>query len=181
MSPPRKGLPLTDREMEALQALARGASYDQLARQWEITPKGAMSVGHRVIVKLGALNITHAVHLAWADGLIGTWPDCGTEAAYSRHKYHRQTADAKCRKSRAQRMSRKRGKIMARTLPPHPDWPQPPDDDDPVEKLAHVVDIYEDLSDSREVITATVNIYGKGVTTGLTMGDLRKLLRRFGR
>lgn len=47
----------------------------------------------------------------------------------------------------------------------------------PAEALAHVLAIYADDADDREVINATSNIYGPGVRTGLTMGDLRALAK----
>jgi hypothetical protein len=65
-------------------------------------------------------------------------------------------------------------------LPPHPDWPEPPGDD-PVERLAHLVDIFEAEPDSWLIVVATDRAYGPGIRTGLTMGDFRKLMRRLGR
>ncbi|MFI8084345.1 hypothetical protein ACIF6L_26525 [Kitasatospora sp. NPDC086009] len=53
--------------------------------------------------------------------------------------------------------------------------PEPPTT--PAEALAHVVAIYDDEPDDRMMIHATSNIYGPGVRTGLTMGDLRSLHR----
>jgi hypothetical protein len=47
----------------------------------------------------------------------------------------------------------------------------------PLEALAHVVSIYEATDDARVMVQATHNVYDDGVTTGLTMGDLRALLR----
>lgn len=44
------------------------------------------------------------------------------------------------------------------------------------EALAHVVAVYKDEDDGRLMVQATHNIYGDGVSTGLTMGDLRALL-----
>jgi hypothetical protein len=46
------------------------------------------------------------------------------------------------------------------------------------EALAHVLAVYADEPDDRMVIEATNNIYGQGVRTGLTMGDLRELAAR---
>ncbi|WP_329142904.1 hypothetical protein OIU91_04425 [Streptomyces sp. NBC_01456] len=45
----------------------------------------------------------------------------------------------------------------------------------PVEALAHVLAVYADEPDGCLMIEATNNIYGQGVRTGLTMGDLRAL------
>lgn len=43
----------------------------------------------------------------------------------------------------------------------------------PLESLRHVLAVFDKAPDDRPVITATINIYGDGITTGLTMGDLR--------
>jgi len=47
-----------------------------------------------------------------------------------------------------------------------------------LEALAHTLAVYADTPDSRMVVTATSNVYGDGVTTGLTFGDLRKIAER---
>ncbi|MFJ7998976.1 hypothetical protein ACIQ7D_17770 [Streptomyces sp. NPDC096310] len=49
-----------------------------------------------------------------------------------------------------------------------------------VEALAHVLKVYADEPDSRLMVEATNGIYGDGVRTGLTMGDLRALAARLG-
>jgi hypothetical protein len=43
------------------------------------------------------------------------------------------------------------------------------------EALAHVLRAFADSPDDRMVLQATSGIYGNGVRTGLTMGDLRAL------
>lgn len=48
----------------------------------------------------------------------------------------------------------------------------------PAEALAHVVKVYADTPDDREMVMATSNVYGDRVRTGLTMGDLRALNAR---
>jgi hypothetical protein len=45
-----------------------------------------------------------------------------------------------------------------------------------LEALAHVVSVYEATPDDQTMVLATSNVYGDGVRTGLTMGDLRVLL-----
>jgi hypothetical protein len=42
--------------------------------------------------------------------------------------------------------------------------------------LAHVVAVYDATPDDQTMVLATSNVYGDGVRTGLTMGDLRVLL-----
>ncbi len=56
--------------------------------------------------------------------------------------------------------------------------PQP--GDDPIEHLRHVVAVYHDTPADDYVLIASSNIYGDGVRTGLTHGDLRALLQRLG-
>ncbi|GAA2680060.1 hypothetical protein GCM10010400_49290 [Streptomyces aculeolatus] len=45
----------------------------------------------------------------------------------------------------------------------------------PTEALAHVLALFADEPNSRLMVEATSGIYGQGVRTGLTMGDLRAL------
>lgn len=45
----------------------------------------------------------------------------------------------------------------------------------PTEALAHVVAVWEGEPDGRMMVDATSNVYGPGVRTGLTLGDLRVL------
>lgn len=47
----------------------------------------------------------------------------------------------------------------------------------PVDRLQHVLDVYGDSAKNDQfAVEATRNIYGDGVVTGLTWGDLRGLL-----
>ncbi|WP_435643902.1 hypothetical protein ACR9VJ_26605 [Streptomyces sp. H49] len=48
------------------------------------------------------------------------------------------------------------------------------------EALAHVLKVFADTPDDRLMIEATIGIYGQGVRTGLTFGDLRALAARLG-
>lgn len=43
------------------------------------------------------------------------------------------------------------------------------------ERLTHTVQAFEGTPDSEFAIVATSNVYGEGVKTGLTWGDLRAL------
>ena len=45
----------------------------------------------------------------------------------------------------------------------------------PAEALTHVLKVYADEPDDRLMIEATNGIYGDGIRTGLTLGDLRAL------
>jgi hypothetical protein len=45
----------------------------------------------------------------------------------------------------------------------------------PAEALAHALAVYADDPDDRMVTEATNGIYGDGIRTGITLGDLRAL------
>ena len=47
--------------------------------------------------------------------------------------------------------------------------------DDPLARLEHTLRAYEDTPDDEHVVTATFNVYGNKVWTGITWGDLRAL------
>ena len=48
------------------------------------------------------------------------------------------------------------------------------------EALAHVLKVFAGEPDDRLMVEATSGIYGQGVRTGLTFGDLRALAARLG-
>ena len=50
-----------------------------------------------------------------------------------------------------------------------------PEPTTPAERLAHTLAAHEGTDDSWMVVEATNNVYGDGVRTGLTLGDLRAL------
>ncbi|QES45175.1 hypothetical protein DEJ49_33070 [Streptomyces venezuelae] len=52
---------------------------------------------------------------------------------------------------------------------------QHPQPTNPVEALAHTLAVLGELPDDKTVVQATSGVYGKGVRTGLTMGDLREI------
>lgn len=58
-------------------------------------------------------------------------------------------------------------------------WPQPPED--VIGKVLHLIDNFQGQPDDMWVARATQGIYGPGVTTGLTLGDLRKLIEILGK
>lgn len=45
----------------------------------------------------------------------------------------------------------------------------------PLQSLDHVLKVFADESDDRLVVDATNGVYGDGVRTGLTLGDLKAL------
>lgn len=98
---PLLGRPLTKRELEVLEWMARGATYRQVGRRLGIKEVSARTIGRKVQLKLGAINITHAVHLANNAGVIGMYADCGDRNAYCRHIRRKETPDIKCRRAQA--------------------------------------------------------------------------------
>jgi DNA-binding CsgD family transcriptional regulator len=99
---PVRGQKLTDREVWFLQRMATGMTYAALARRMYVSEARARGIGHEIIVKLGAANMVHAVHIAGMSGIIGMNEYCGDRAAYIRHVRHGETADVKCRKAQAE-------------------------------------------------------------------------------
>ncbi len=55
-------------------------------------------------------------------------------------------------------------------------WPDAPDT--LKDKLFHFLDCYPEVPNTAVVLMATSNVYGRGVITGLTMGDIRALAQR---
>jgi DNA-binding CsgD family transcriptional regulator len=113
MSRARRGQPLSSGELATLQWLARGASYKQVGRHRGVTTKAAESTGHRILVKLGALSMAHAVHIAHCRGIICMYPDCGDRAAYLRHIRRGETPGIMCRKAQARNSRERRARSKA--------------------------------------------------------------------
>lgn len=69
-------------------------------------------------------------------------------------------------------------------IQPDPNWTRPVIDaetfDEARDNLAHTLEIFSDDDDDRMVLMATSNVYGPGIKTGLTMGDLRLIARTIG-
>lgn len=65
------GDPLTQRELETLQGIATGASYDQLASAMHVSLSTVKTNLRHVYEKLHARNGAHAVHIGWQRGILG--------------------------------------------------------------------------------------------------------------
>ncbi|MFI7096768.1 helix-turn-helix transcriptional regulator [Streptomyces lydicus] len=79
---------LTERELNVLQRVANGASYVMLAAEWHIAEVTVRGYGLRVMRKLGASSITHAVLLACHAGILDGRPRRhGDHAGYAAHMY----------------------------------------------------------------------------------------------
>ncbi|MFF9287564.1 response regulator transcription factor [Streptomyces griseosporeus] len=79
--------PLTARELELLTRVANGESYPQLAKDWGVEPISVRTTGVRVMRKLGANTITHAVFLAVQAGLLDPRRRHGDHAGFAAHRY----------------------------------------------------------------------------------------------
>lgn len=53
-----------------------------------------------------------------------------------------------------------------------------PEPTTPTERLAHTLAAHAEQDDNWLVVEATNNVYGDGIRTGLTLGDLRALHRQ---
>jgi DNA-binding CsgD family transcriptional regulator len=78
---------LTGRESELLTRVANGESYRQLATRWGVQEITVRTTGVRVLRKLGANNITHAVFLAIQAGLLDPTRRHGDHAGFAAHRY----------------------------------------------------------------------------------------------
>lgn len=77
---------LTDRELAVLRGIAEGDTYEVLSRRLQIGYKSTRNVGIRVMQKLGARSITHAVLLACRAGILDGRPQRhGDHAGYVAH------------------------------------------------------------------------------------------------
>lgn len=65
---------LTDRELEAVRAVARGESNDEIASRWGVSAVTVRTHVHRAMAKLGARDRAHLVVIAYRGGLV-TWPE----------------------------------------------------------------------------------------------------------
>lgn len=95
------GPELTANERSVLWGAAQGETYARIASRLGYAEKSVNKMAFRLARKLGARNITHAVHLAGMAGLIGERPDCGDRAAYLRHLRRGDTPCLACRAANA--------------------------------------------------------------------------------
>ncbi len=77
---------LTEREHAVLVGVANGSSYRDLAREWGIEEITVRGYGHRVLTKLGASSIAHAVHLAHRAKILRSERH-GDHAGFNAHVY----------------------------------------------------------------------------------------------
>ena len=61
---------LTERELELLRRQAAGETYRDIAPTMFMTVSGVGSMSNRMIARLGARNLAHAIHIAHQHGLL---------------------------------------------------------------------------------------------------------------
>jgi DNA-binding CsgD family transcriptional regulator len=109
MGRPRTGVLLTAAETQVLFLLANGLTYGSVATRRGVHVQTVKNQGASVIRKLGARNMTDAVRIAILDGILGRYPDCGTDRAYQRHRRRLEQTDPKCLKAHnARRLEQRR-------------------------------------------------------------------------
>lgn len=79
---------LTERELDVLERLAAGATYDAIARDYGLASRTLCWIGQRIMRKLGARNVAHAVLLACRAGILDGRPQerHGDHAGYEAHR-----------------------------------------------------------------------------------------------
>lgn len=98
----RQGLPLVEREVQVLRAIADGASYRQIAGQLVLAHASVKNYAASAIKKLGARNQAHAVFLACRAGLLDGRPQHhGDHNGYEAHIRRGDRGDEICDDCRA--------------------------------------------------------------------------------
>lgn len=79
---------LTANEMAVLHGAVAGETYAQTAGRIFLTEKSAANVGLRVMAKLGARTMAHAVYLAVQLRILDPNRRHGDHAGFAAHRYH---------------------------------------------------------------------------------------------
>lgn len=74
LPPPRLGAPLSGREVDVLDGIARGWVYAELAAELGLSPDTVKTHAQRMRAKLGARDNAHAVGIGMRAGIIGDRP-----------------------------------------------------------------------------------------------------------
>lgn len=78
---------LSAREFELLERVAEGESYRQIAKDWVVAEITVRTTGFRVMRKLGANNITHAVFIGCRIRILDPRRRHGDHAGFAAHVY----------------------------------------------------------------------------------------------
>lgn len=87
---------LNDAERKVLEGRANGLTYMALAGQLHYTYSSTVNVGSRVIEKMGARDMAHAVFLAARSGLLDVNRRHGDHAGFAAHRYRKEDPCAAC-------------------------------------------------------------------------------------
>jgi DNA-binding NarL/FixJ family response regulator len=71
LPPPRLGAPLSARELDVLDGIARGWTYVQIAAELGLTAATVATHARWLMAKLGARDRAHAVALGFRAGILG--------------------------------------------------------------------------------------------------------------
>lgn len=97
----KPGAQLSPMEWDVLWYASQGHTNRSTGRKLGISEGAAMATRQRVCGKLQAVNIAQAIHTAMTRGIIGTYQDCGSRAAYAGHIRRRESACMACRLANA--------------------------------------------------------------------------------
>jgi len=104
---------LTDIELAVLRGAAAGETYAETSCRIFITEKSVSNVATRIMRKLGAKTMPHAVHLAYQAGLLRRERH-GDHAGFAAHRYRQEEPCDACRAGeRAYRAEQRRRRRTA--------------------------------------------------------------------
>lgn len=116
------GPSLSQREDEVLRRAANGETYRQIASDWGVEEITVRTAGVRVMRKLGANTIAHAVHLAHQSGLLRRERH-GDHAGFAAHRYRAEEPCDDCRAGeRAYRAEQRQKRRQEATDGPRSAW-----------------------------------------------------------
>ncbi|WP_309031347.1 hypothetical protein [Streptomyces alfalfae] len=114
----RLGTALNAVELRVLEGRARGHSYMQIAAQIHYTYSSTVNVGSRVIDKLGARDMAHAVFLAVQAGLLEPRRRHGDHAGFVAHRRRGEEPCGACKEGEsAYRQARRAARRAVPTTP----------------------------------------------------------------
>ena len=107
---------LNPAEMTVLEGRANGLTYMQIAARLHYTYSSTVNVGSRVIEKLGARDMAHAVFTAVQTGLLDPRRRHGDHAGFAAHKYRGEEPCEECWDGeRAYRRERRAARQVAKS------------------------------------------------------------------
>jgi DNA-binding CsgD family transcriptional regulator len=115
---PQRGGPtpsLSEREAELLNRVANGESYRELARDWSVQEITVRTTGARVLRKLDANSIAHAVFIAVQLRILDPARRHGDHAGFAAHRYRGEEPCEACWEGeRAYRRDRRQARKAAK-------------------------------------------------------------------